>query len=434
MVLRQLVGVLSAFYMHIAFSICVVLVRYVQMRNFPTFALLGSIHLVILILFIPRLIYLAIKHRQKITCAQIGTFFKKEILTNWILYVFAISAIAVTLLLTLAPRFTKAIYVQLILLITPFVVSFICIIIAKIHRMINARLKKPSDSFVLFADERITVLDILALCVAVAGGILVIFGGLADPTQVSPTDPWYQFVYRWKLDFTAFSSNFSSNDILGIFLTLAAVFVMAIFWLVIRLIAIRQEVYKWESIFFISAESSFLVQAAAHVVFLIPSFAIEDWTFWARLTWQEGLFFAILVIAVYLFASLAQIIASQSIGPSATATLLPTRLVVTILAAALILQEYFATNWQLIGSVVVIIGITLYMVIKYFEERKRAKIEAVEKLKKAGHREEYRSLKENVDLTHHHEEHHDVSPVADGHQTSPSVEVKNVAISPVVKV
>lgn len=211
----------------------------------------------------------------------------------------------------LAARYTLAIYVQLITLMTPFVVALL--------------------SATVFRD-RIPPYTGRAITLALVGSILMMSGdiGQAGVTLALTPDDW-----------------------IGIGLAITSVLFLSLYMLVVRRTA--QDNVPAVSVFFTQL-------ITVTTVTLVTSLLIgEDWAQWQTLQLPDWLVFAGFSLGVLLGANVTQISAIRQLGAPMVSSLLAWRLVSALIVAGLLLNEQLTSIWQVTGAGIVLVTITWYL-------------------------------------------------------------------------
>lgn len=274
----------------------IVLLRYLQtIGGVPSFSLLAFGNLIVLLIvaliFLPRI--------------------DKSVFRMRIVWIFGGMVVLRGITNLLATRFTLATYIQVIYLMTPFLVALLSKLVL--------RESLPKHTF-------------KALSIALIGALLIMSGSLTD---------------------TAVSSSVSRNDLLGIGFALASTFFLALYMLIARRTAKHNApgeallIVHLVSLFAFSALMSFLFQ--------------ENLGKWGNLNQSEWIIFVIYSLGVLMGANLGQIRSIQKLGAPLVSSMMPIRLVSALLFAGLLLGERLSSGWQVLGTAVVIITITWYL-------------------------------------------------------------------------
>jgi drug/metabolite transporter (DMT)-like permease len=224
-------------------------------------------------------------------------------------FVLVIATRAITNLL--AARFTLAIYVQLVTLMTPFLVV-----------LLSATLLR----------DRIPPYTGRAITLALIGALLMMSGDISDTGQV--------------LALTA-------GDALGISLALISSLTLALYMLLIRR-SLRHR---------IPGETMLLVQLlSVFAVSLLLSLLLgDDWGRWGQLQAGDWLIFFTFALGVFLGGNLGQIAGLRHLAAPMVSSLLAWRLVSALVVAALLLGERLTSIWQIAGALTVFVTITWYL-------------------------------------------------------------------------
>lgn len=234
-----------------------------------------------------------------------------RIFRSRLLWAFVVILIARAISNLLSAKFTLAIYVQLINLMTPFLVVLLSATLLKDH---------------------IPPYTGRAILIAFVGAVLMMSGDINK---------------------TGLSVSLTSSDWLGIGLALFSSLTLAIY-----LILVRHTVHHN-----ITGDAVLVVQLAAIIAVSLPlSFLLgEDWKLWQELQTNDWLVFAAFSLGVLLGANLGQIGALRQLGAPLVSSMLAWRLVVALVVAAFLLDERLTSPWQLLGALIVVLTISWYL-------------------------------------------------------------------------
>lgn len=414
------VGWIICLVSHILFGIQPILGRYLQKNGashpIPTMNLIFASNVLVLVVYSPRLLYLLVRYvwrrcirrgemlvdeesglsvdvdsrldatldDENSTVAAEGEEVKQQgaVATgtnkfSWLLrlshrlrstldrYIFLIIFIVSRLLRTstnvLSSKYTKAIYVQLFGLSTPFMVSAISI------GIVNRYVPKAQR-------EKWSIKSIVAMVITVLGGVMIIVGGAVN---VTPDFKWYSFLTNVTIDWSRFWRDFGFYDIVGMVLSLLASLCLSIYMISARFMNQSPSPSSTPSSSStttataaatvprrvqLSEEYQFLFQLVAlSLMALLPSFLLEDWTVWLKLTPKDWSIFVLFSLCNYLAANFLMLYAVRAIGASSTGSVLALRLISTISFSGVVLGEWFVSVWQLVGSCIVISSISYYL-------------------------------------------------------------------------
>jgi drug/metabolite transporter (DMT)-like permease len=208
----------------------------------------------------------------------------------------------------LSTRFTLAIYVQVIMLMTPFLVAILSLIILK-------------EQLPRYTGRAVTIASL---------GALMMIGGNVD-----------------------LSRGLTSSDWIGLILASFSTFFLAIYMILVR--RTRHNDTPKQIVLMIQCIT--LLGFSMVVSLLIG----EDWLRWTEIGRADWLAFLALTILTFVGANLSQITAIQHLGASLVGTLLPWRLVVALIFAPFIVGEYLTSIWQVAGAVIVLATISWYL-------------------------------------------------------------------------
>ncbi|MFN2138662.1 MAG: DMT family transporter [Candidatus Promineifilaceae bacterium] len=211
----------------------------------------------------------------------------------------------------LAARYTLAIYVQLITLLTPFIVALLSMLIWQ---------------------ERLPRFTGRALFLGLFGVLLIIGIDLFEKQGMPTTD---------------------RTDWLGIALAAGSSLMLALY-----MIAVRRLTF-----FGVRGQALLLTQL---LVLSMASFALsyalgESWQQWRHITLVDWFVFALLTFGVLIGANLSQIGAIRHLGAALVSSTMPWRLVSALAVSALLLNEHLSSFWQFVGVALVMGTISWYL-------------------------------------------------------------------------
>ncbi|KAL9658560.1 hypothetical protein ABK040_006099 [Willaertia magna] len=373
-----------AILVHILFGIHPIFSRYLQHDSenpFPPMMLITSCHLFIIIIYLPRMlyklfIYLKNKRQQEfkeqneqndiqleeidITTTQFHSESMKSKILKFIKLIAPVSVFLISLVVRsstniASSKFAKAIYVQLFALTTPFFLTFLTVFIY------NKFISKTSG-------EKLTLKSWIAMLFTVIGGAIIIIGSSVSKED-SVENSWYSFLFIYKIDWNTFSDNVTWKDGIGILFTVISSVTLAIYMLSLRFMKETKETSKSISL---TGENLFILQIfALALTFFIPSLIVDDWSLWLRLNYFDWIMFISFSIFVFMVANFINIFAINYLGASIVGSILALRLVSTIVFSSLILQEHLKSFWQLLGSLVVLISVTYFLIVEYKQEKQK---------------------------------------------------------------
>lgn len=359
--------------------------RYLQHTSknpLPPLALLSMTNIVAFLIYLPRVLYriglgfyrffAARRHNSlKSNLKDFFTFYlefvKTDLLKNWMLWVFVSNLMLRSATNVLSSRWTQAIYVQLIALSTPFLVSFIASGIAAIHTIyLKAKsfgvMPYPENiKSTLFEDERINWKMLIAIVISTIGATLIIFGGVG---QVPEGTPWYNFLITFKIDFSKLTTNITWLDLIGMILALISAACLAFYMITIRFM--KTSANTGSVIHLNNGEDVFTIQVFSISTLAIPSLIFEDWSPFLRLELFDWIMFFAFAFLVFFIANWANVYSIQTLGAATAGSMLSLRLISILIGATIILGERLFTIWPLVGSLIVICGVTGFMIVKHY--------------------------------------------------------------------
>ena len=232
------------------------------------------------------------------------------------LWVFGLVVVLRSITNLLSQRFTLAINVQLIGLLTPFLV----VLLAR-----------------LLLRERTPRYTGMALSFSLIGALLM----LSD--SISPLG------LRLAI---------GPADWLGLGLALASSAFLALYMILVRRIAQRGNDAVRVPPAALLAFQTVLIQMTALTISLLIG---EDWSRWTEIGPTDWLIFLSYVVLVIIGANGLQISALQHVGASLMSSLMGWRLVCALVAGIVLLGEHLTSIGQLAGMVIVLVTVTLYL-------------------------------------------------------------------------
>lgn len=227
-----------------------------------------------------------------------------------ILWVFGVVTVLRSITNILSQRYTLAIYVQLIGLLTPFLVVMLSRLVLK---------------------ERTPRFTTPAILLSTTGALLMM-----------------STVTRGRISF-----ELTASDWLGITLALASSLFLALY-----MILVRRTVATQASGVAVLAFQTVLIQISALTLSLWWG---ESWASWLTLTPQDWAVFAAYGVLVVIGANGLQIAAIRHLGAPMVSSLMGWRLLATLGAGMLLLGEHLTSPWQVLGMVIVLGTVTWYL-------------------------------------------------------------------------
>ncbi|MFN2118208.1 MAG: DMT family transporter [Candidatus Promineifilaceae bacterium] len=273
-----------------------VMARYLQtVSQLPSLSILALGSLVALlavsILFLPRI--------------KISDFKSKRLL------VFALIVLARGVTNLFAARFTLAIYVQLITMLTPFLVALLSTMVWH---------------------ERLPRYTGRALILGLTGVLLIIGVDFLGSQAASPAN---------------------RTDWLGISLATGGSLLLALY-----MIAVRRSTFHN-----IRGEALLLVQLVSLALggFLLSLLLGESWQQWRTIDAFDWFIFGLLAVGVLAGANIGQISSIRHLGAALVSSIMPWRLVSVLAVSAVLLDERLTSIWQFAGVILVITTVSWYL-------------------------------------------------------------------------
>jgi drug/metabolite transporter (DMT)-like permease len=287
---------LASLMAHTGWGAYPVLARYLQTVSLiPSMALLSLGNLIAVLVYAP----FALRHLDT------------RHLRSRALWAFALVVVVRATTNVLAARFTHAIYVQLITLMTPLLVA-----------LLSAGLFR----------EKLPPYTLPAIGLSLVGALLMMGGDIGAGTA---------------------AHTLTSSDWVGIGMAVISAFCLA-FYMILVPRTVKDAV---------PGEAVLLVQLVALTLATgAISLALgEDWGRYAALGAGDWAAFLTFVIFVLLGANLGQIASLRHLGAPLVSSTMAWRLVSTLAMAALLLGERLSSIWQTLGAAIVLATITGYL-------------------------------------------------------------------------
>jgi drug/metabolite transporter (DMT)-like permease len=286
---------LVALIAHTGWGAYPVLARYLQtVSNLPSMALLGLGNLIAVVLFAP-FVWRRVDWR---------------FLRSPVIWGFALVVVLRAITNLLAARFTQAIYVQVITLMTPLLVA-----------LLSAGLFR----------ERLPAFTLPAIGLSACGAMLMMSGDLGIHAGLA----------------------LSGSDWLGIGMAFTSALCLAVYMILVPR-TVKSAV---------PGETVLVVQLVALTITTgsISLIIGEDWARFAAIGTADRLVFFAFVAFVLLGANLGQIASLRHLGAPLVSSTMAWRLIATLALAALLLGERLSSLWQALGAVIVLATITGYL-------------------------------------------------------------------------
>lgn len=285
-----------ALFAHTGWGAYPVLARYLQtISHVPSMAILSLGNAIALLVYLP----FAYRHVDR------------KVWVTPIIWLFALVVSVRAMTNLTSARFTLAIYVQLITLLTPLIVA----LMSK-----------------LFFRERLPPFTLPAITLSIVGSLLLMSGDFASGTVLRLT----------------------ASDVVGIAMAFVSACALALYMMLVPRATGAGKV---------RAEAMLLIQLIALTVTCGAMSLLlgEPWQRFGEIGPRDWAVFAAFIIFVLLGANLGQIAALRQLGAPLVSSTMGWRLVSALALAALLLGERLQSVWQALGAVIVLITITVYL-------------------------------------------------------------------------
>ncbi|GAB4560836.1 MAG: EamA family transporter [Anaerolineae bacterium] len=281
---------------HTLWGIYPVLARYLQtVSRLPTLSLITFGNSVVLLLLLAT------------TLRRVD----RRVFLQPILWLFAGVVVCRAISNLFAARFTLAIYVQLITLMTPFLVTLL--------------------SATILRDE-IPPYTGRALVLSLIGAAMMIGGGLWSSGSQRPLTVW---------------------DAIGLALALGSSFFLALYMVLVR--RTTRHAIPGEAVLGTQIVALVLVSGLLSLAFG------EDWGRYLEISARDWAVFGLFTFGVLLGANIMQISALRHLSAPLMGSLLPWRLVSALVFGMVLLGEKLTSPLQVAGAIIVLVTITWYL-------------------------------------------------------------------------
>jgi len=273
-----------------------VLARYLQtVSDLPSMALLGVGNLIALAIYLP-FVWRRVDQR---------------FLRSWVIWAFALIVVLRATTNLLAARFTLAIYIQPITLMTPLLVA-----------LLSAGLFR----------EQLPPLTWPAIALSLLGSLLMMSG---------------------EIGAAGVRLNLGPSDWIGIVLALTSAFCLAAYMILVPRTV--KHALPGEAILLMQLLTLSVTSTAISLVIG------EEWERFAAIGPVDWAVFFAFVAGVLLGANLGQIVSLRRLGAPLVSSVMAWRLVATLAMAAWLLGEWLASYWQVLGALLVLATISGYL-------------------------------------------------------------------------
>jgi drug/metabolite transporter (DMT)-like permease len=368
-------GALSvAIFSHIAFGLQPVFSRYLQNameHPLPSFSLITVGFGLNVIAFSPKLIYSGYKYYRstlihekfdKSFVMNLLQIFYSDFIKNWMLWVYLFTCIARVPSNFYASRLTSAIYVQLIGLLSPFVISFLTFVFLR-----NTRQGKM---------DKLSWKTFAALIATILGCVMIILGGI--PPEANLDRKWWSFLVTFEIEWSALGKGLTVWDAVGMGCAFTFCILLSSYMLMTQVL----KMYNAQSAskFLTQGENLYVFQSAAVcLAFFLPSVIFEDWSPWLLMKGKDWLMFCLFILIVQFGAQYCIVFAIQRIGANTVGSTVSLRMVSAITFSAVVLGEGLSTIWQVVGAVVVLVSVSLFLYYQNVQQKRFLEQEKLEK-------------------------------------------------------
>ncbi|KAL0487006.1 10 TM domain-containing transmembrane protein [Acrasis kona] len=350
---------------HGLFGLHPVFSRYLQhsmQHPLPGFSLMFVAFGCVIVAFSPKIGYRSFKFiyprlkQEKINMALVKRVLK-ILWTDFILNYRIWSYVAVVVIRAMtnifSSRFTSAVYVQLIGLLAPFMVSGITFIFLR---------NTPEGRA-----DKLTWKTFLALTCTIIGSVLIILGGVKSN---GGAEHWYSFFVNFKIDWSALGNNITGYDLLGMGLAFVSNLFLSIYMILVK--RLKSSNAASASSFLTDGEGLFLFQSFAISLVALPiSLSFENWSPWGMMDAKGWACLCSFICFVTILAQFISVRSIQTLGATTVGSTISLRLVSSIFFSIVIIGETLQTAWQLVGVIIVLVSVSVFL---YFQNKQHKQV------------------------------------------------------------
>jgi drug/metabolite transporter (DMT)-like permease len=355
---------------HLGLGLSPVFSRYLQRLEhpIPPMSILITTYLAVTLVYLPKIAFKVTKHCMqyfsenpltKEHAKHLFSLFWKDFMLNWRIWGFVVALVVRCATAEYAAYFTSAVYVILIGLLSPFIIVLIISIIMR-----NTREGKIN---------KITWKTFAALLATISGSVIIILGGITN-THSDLEANWYDFVFKWEVQWNELGHTFTRDDAIGVTLAFLSAVFLSIYIVLVR--ELKTACAKTSIAWMVSGDGMLMFQYLSIMIpFLIPSLVFESWKPYLMLDWKDWLVFVAYAFIVIWMSQLTSLVAIQVLGATLVGAALPLRIVSAIICSAVLLHENLTSGWQVIGSVIVVLSVAMFLYLGHVQQKKAAEEE-----------------------------------------------------------
>jgi drug/metabolite transporter (DMT)-like permease len=304
------------------------------------------------------------KEIKTTTCQQVTHYVLVFVITTVTIVVFCACRLAKSIGNLLASKFTASINTQLVSISAPFMVTAIIITVTGTHALVICLMYgKKHAQFMLPLDWKMAA----SMITTVAGAVFIILGRFSAQ----------EGRFTWTVDFSHLgqvSKDFISTCI-GILISIAGNFLGA--WYTVLLPFLNSQgntiIHRYNKFRLNGVNLNYFQTFVVFFFCLIISLSLkEDWSRWLSLDVGGWIVFLIYTLLVYVLCELFNVLGTQMLGSITASATMPTSLIATVLLSWIVLNEVLNNLWQIIGIILVLIGVTLFIIFRNLLVQKQA--------------------------------------------------------------
>lgn len=351
------IGIILCVINYVQYGITPIMLKYLQNNNVPSLSLTAASNILVLIIYMPRIIYLLYKYRFD----HIYKVFNNKLNTGLLITITVVILIR-SIMVIYGIKLTKSIYFQIINLTGPFFTICCSFVLDKFFDRINI------TQFKNILKTRITLQVFLSIVGVLIGGFVTILT-LQDKDKSR---------FKYLINFEVLIDNsFGFNDVIGLILLITSMTFIATYNICIKLLNNKEqtdiESQNNADNGKVSNEFIFIHHLIIYSLFYsISSICIEDWTFIFDVNKMGYMSYILLIVYGLTAYFLGNVVYFLAISFSSTTTFslfTSISLLTGVLLSGFFFPDEKITNlWTILGTSLTIVCITLFVVFKYKSE------------------------------------------------------------------
>lgn len=296
---------------------------------------------------------------KKFKFDSMGQLVKTLLVTILVGFIFVTITYIKSVSALLAARFTPAINVQLITLLSPLCVTLFSMVIVTFTYIYN-KCSNPKAMHLFLLPLNIPMF--ICIVIAMIGGVLIILG-----TESIPDDNTFTFVLDWNL----IGERQTGNVVGGILLAANYNLFYSFHVLYVNFIttsassALLASVLKYSRFKFNPINLMYMMAGILSLISMsLSGISGEDWSQWSRLSNSAWSYVIVYIVVCYSLADTCIYLGISLAGGVVASTLMTISLISAIVFSWIILDERIANLWQIFGILLVITSILCFVFCK----------------------------------------------------------------------